>query len=158
MDLFYKSDTKEGDILVLDQKVQLFEEKGLTTTFTITMGRFKIKSKSKPKDASSSSTSLNDTTKNTRIFKFAPQVVGQKHNYATFASIKEKIIRQAQVELDQGYDVKRSLESGKFIDFKNEKPRLEIINIEKIMAETDGVEVDKMEFYPPSRQAMEKEL
>ena len=143
---------------MLDQKVQHFEEKGITTTFTITMARFKIKSKSKPKNNSPSTSSLNDPSKNTRIFKFAPQVVGQKHSYATFATIKEKIIQRAQVELDQGYDVKHSLESGKFIDFENKKPHLEIIEIEEIMAEMDEVEVDEMEFYTPSRQPTEKEL
>ena len=142
---------------MLDQKVQHFEEKGLTTTFNITMARFKTKSKSKAKDNSSPTSSSNDTMKTTRIFKFTPQVVGQKHNYATFASIKEKIIQRAQVELDQGYNVKRSLESGKFINFENKTPHLKIIEIEEIMAETDGVEVDEMEFYTMSRQPTEKE-
>ena len=120
------------------------------------MARFKIKLKSKAKDNSSLTSTTNESTKTTRIFKFATQVVGQKYNYATFASIKEKIIRRAQVKLDQGYDVKRSLKSGKFINFKNKKPHLKIIEIKEIMAEMDGVEVNEMEFYTPSRQPMLK--
>ena len=103
------------------------------------MARIKIKNKSIGKKPEPTTTTNEKQKEGGKIYKFSPQVVGQKNEYATFASIKEKIIRRAQVELSQGYDVKRSLEEGKEIDFDQMKPELEIIDIEEVMAETDGV-------------------
>ena len=71
--------------------------------------------------------------------------------------MKEKIIRRAQVELEQGHDIKVALESGKSPDFDSDKPHLEIIEIEEIMAESDGVNKDEVKFYTPSREPTEKE-
>ena len=85
-----------------------------------------------------------------KVFKFSPQVVGQKNNFATFATVKEKIIRRTQVELEQGHNIKVALESGKIPSFENEKPHLEIIEIEEIMAESDGVDKDEAKFYNPT--------
>ena len=56
------------------------------------MARIKIKAKSKNKKIDQQSTTTNDKTKeNGKIYKFSPQVIGQKNEYATFASIKEKL-------------------------------------------------------------------
>ena len=112
------------------------------------MARIKIKSRSKGKKPDP--TPLTDKAKEDgKIYKFSLQVVGQKNDYATFASIKEKIVRRAQVELTQGYDVKVSLEEGKTINFDQMKPELEIIDIEEIIAESDGVNEDEIGTYTP---------
>ena len=84
-------------------------------------------------------------------------MVGQQNNYATFATVKEKIIRRAQVELEQGHDVKVALENNQTPNFEADKPHLEIINIEEIMAERDGVDKDEKTFYTPSREPTKKE-
>ena len=120
------------------------------------MARIKIKTKSKTKKSEGPQPKDNKKEFG-RIYKFSPQVVGQKNNYATFASIKEKIIRRAQVELTQGYDVKISLETGKYINFEDMKPELEIINIDEIMAESDGILEEDMPTYTPDRIPTEKE-
>ena len=112
------------------------------------MARIKIKSRSKGKKPDP--TPLTDKAKEDgKIYKFSLQVVGQKNDYATFASIKEKIVRRAQVELTQGYDVKVSLEEGKTINFDQMKPELEIIDIEEIMAKSDGINEDDIGTYTP---------
>ena len=121
------------------------------------MARIRIKNKSKGKKPEPTTTTTEKHKEGGKIYKFSPQVVGQKNEYATFASIKEKIIRRAQVELLQGYDVKRSLEEGKEIDFDQMKPELEIINIEKVMAETDGISEENYATYTPDRQPTDKE-
>ena len=115
------------------------------------MAKIKIKTRSYSKMKSKSSNSNEENKDSGRIFKFAPQTVGQRNNYATFATIKEKIIRHAQVEMDQGHDIKRSIENEKILDFEDEKPKLDIIEIEEIMAETDGVGDDETAFYTPNR-------
>ena len=120
------------------------------------MARIKIKSRSKGKKPDQTP-SNGKTKEDGKIYKFSPQVVGQKNEYVTFASIKEKIIRRAQVELTQGYNVKVSLEEGKTIDFDQMKPELEIIDIEEIMAESDSVNEDNIRTYTPSRQPTNKE-
>ena len=80
------------------------------------MGKFKFKNK--PNQKSNQQTPSNNEKKTSdKIFKCSPQVVGQKNNFATFATVKEKIIRRAQVELEQGHDIKVALESGKSPDF-----------------------------------------
>ena len=117
----------------------------------------KIKNKSKGKKPKSNNTTTEKQKERGKIYKFSPQVVGQKNEYATFASIKEKIIRRAQVELSQGYDVKWSLEEGKEIDFDQIKPELEIIDIEEVMAETNGISEDDYATYTPDRQPTKKE-
>ena len=117
------------------------------------MARIKIKSRSKGKKPDQTP-STEKTKEDGKIYKFSPQVVGQKNEYATFASIKEKIIRRAQVELTQGYDVKVSLEEEKTIDFDQMKPELEIIDIEEIMAKANGI--DKI-LYTPDQQPTNKE-
>ena len=71
--------------------------------------------------------------------------------------MKEKIIHCAQVELEQGHDVKVALENNQTPNFDADKPHLEIINIEEIMAESNGVDKDKAKFYTPSREPTEKE-
>ena len=98
------------------------------------MGKFKFKNKPNQK-SNQQAPSNNDKKTSDKIFKFSPQVVGPKNNFATFATVKEKIIRRAQVELEQGHDIKVALESGKSPDFDNDKPHLKIIEIEEIMAE-----------------------
>ena len=119
------------------------------------MARIKVKTKSKNKKIDQQSTTTNNKTKEIgKIYKFSPQVIGQKNEYATFASIKEKIIRRAQVELSQGYDVKLSLEKGQEMDFDSMKPELEIVDIKEIMAETDGIDEA---LYTPDRQPTKKE-
>ena len=56
------------------------------------MGKFKFKNK--PNQKSNQHTpSNNDKKTSDKIFKFSPQVVGQKNNFATFATVKEKISR-----------------------------------------------------------------
>ena len=121
------------------------------------MARIKIKNKTKGKKSELPTTQNEKHKEGGKIYKFAPQTVGQKNEYATFATIKEKIIRRAQVELSQGYDVKRSLEEGKEIDFDLMKPELEIIDIEEIMAETDGISEEGYAAYTPDRQPTDKE-
>ena len=119
------------------------------------MARIKVKAKSKNKKIERPSTTTNEKSKeNGKIYKFSPQTIGQKNEYATFASIKEKIIRRAQVELSQGYDVKLSLEKGQLMDFDSMKPELEIVDIEEIMAETEGIDES---LYTPDRQPTDKE-
>ena len=54
------------------------------------MARIKIKSRSKGKKPDPAP-SINKAKEDGKIYKFSPQVVGQKNDYATFASIKEKI-------------------------------------------------------------------
>ena len=120
------------------------------------MGRIIIKNKSKGKKPEPTTTTEKHK-EGGKIYKFSPQVVGQKNGYATFASIKEKIIQRAQVELPQGYNVKRSLKEGKEIDFDLMKPKLEIINIKEIMAESDGIGKENYATYTPDRQPTEKE-
>ena len=61
------------------------------------------------------------------------------------------------MELTQGYNVKVSLEEGKTIDFDQMKPELEIIDIEEIMAESDGIHEDDVGTYTPSWQPTDKE-
>ena len=131
-----------SDILVFDQKSNILKKEGNTKSLvnsTNSMARIKIKNKTKGKKSELPTTQNEKHKEGGKIYKFAPQTVGQKNKYATFATIKEKIIQRAQVELSQGYDVKRSLEEGKEIDFDLMKPELEIIDIEEIMAESDGV-------------------
>ena len=122
----------------------------------ITMGKFKFKNKPNQKSNQQAS-SNNDKKTLDKVFKFSPQVVGQKNNFAIFATVKEKIIRRAQVELEQGHDIKVALESRKSPDFDSDKPHLEIIEIEEIMAESDGVDKDEVKFYTPTREPTEKE-
>ena len=119
------------------------------------MARIKIKAKSKNKKTKQQPTSTNDKVKeNGKIYKFSPQIIGQKNEYATFASIKEKIIRRAQVELSQGYDVKLSLKKGQMMDLDSMKLELEIVDIKEIMAETEGIDES---LYTPDWQPTEKE-
>ena len=95
------------------------------------MRKFKFRNKPNQKSPNQS-TPTNDGKGPEKIFKFNPQVVGQQNNYATFATVKEKIIRRAQVELDQGHDVKTALESNQTPNFDANKPHLEIIDIEAV--------------------------
>ena len=69
------------------------------------MGKFKFKNI--PNQKLTHHTPTNEDKKSSdKIFKFNPQVVGQRNNFAVFATVKEKTIRCAQVELEQGHDVK----------------------------------------------------
>ena len=77
------------------------------------MARIKIKTKTKKQEGA---LPKDDKKESGWIYKFSLQTVGQKNNYTTFVSIKEKIIRRAQVKLTQGYSIKISLEAGKYID------------------------------------------
>ena len=113
------------------------------------MGNFKFKNKPNQKPTQNTPSNNNKKTLE-RTFKFSPQVVGQKNNFATFATVKEKIIRRAQAELEQGHNVKVALESGGIPNFNDDKPHLEIIEIEEIMAENDCVDKDKAKFYIPT--------
>ena len=121
------------------------------------MAKIKIKTRSYSKMKLKSSNSNEENKESGRIFKFAPQTVGQRNNYATFATIKEKIIQCAQVKMHQGHDIKCSIESEKILDFDDKKPKLDIIEIEEIMAETDGMGDDETVFYTPNREPTEKE-
>ena len=120
------------------------------------MGKFKFRNKPNQKP-SNQLTPTNKGKGSEKIFKFNPQVVGQRNNYATFATVKEKIIRRAQVELEQGHDVKVALETNKTPNFDTDKPHLDIIDIEEIMAENDSVDKDEAKFYTPTREPTEKE-
>ena len=86
------------------------------------MAKIKVKTRSYSKMKTKPSNSNEENKESGRIFKFAPQTVRQKINSATFVTIKEKIIRCAQVEMDQGYDIKRSIKNKKVLDFKDKKP------------------------------------
>ena len=88
-----------SDILVFDLESPTFLKKEeshlyyVTRLLSDTMARIKIKDKSKNKKTEQQSTSTNDKVKeNGKIYKFSPQIIGQKNEYATFAWIKEKII------------------------------------------------------------------
>ena len=120
------------------------------------MAHIKVKAKTKANKQEGASPK-DDKKESGWIYKFSPHTVGQKNNYATFASIKEKIICRAQVELTQGYDVKISLEAGKYINFEDMKPELEIIDIKDIMAESDGVNDEDLPTYTPNRTPTNKE-
>ena len=53
------------------------------------MGKFKFENKPNQK-SNQQAPSNNDKKTSEKIFKFSPQVVGQKNNFATFATVKEK--------------------------------------------------------------------
>ena len=58
---------------------------------------------------------------------------------------------------DRGHDVKVTLENNQTPNFETDKPHLEIIDIEEIMAESNGVDKDEIKFYTPSREPTKKE-
>ena len=120
------------------------------------MGKFKFRNKLNQKRPNQL-TPTNEGKGSEKIFKFNLQVVRQQNNYATFATVKEKIIHRAQVELKQGHNVKVALETNQNPNFDTDKPHLDIIDIEEIMAENDDVDKDKAKFYTPTREPTEKE-
>ena len=58
--------------------------------------------------------------------------------------------------MTQGYDVKISLEEGRYINFELLKPELEIINIDEIMAESNGIAETEFGTYTPDCEPTEK--
>ena len=74
----------------------------------------------------------NKSAKQEKEYLFAPKTQGQGNKYATFTSVKEKIVQEAQKKFKYGSDVAKSLKDGKLIDLSTSKPKM------KLSLETDS--------------------
>ena len=72
------------------------------------------------------------STKQEKEYLFAPKTQGQGSKYATFTSVKERIVQEAQKKYKYGSDVAKLLKDGKLIDLSTSKPKM------KLSLETDS--------------------
>ena len=72
------------------------------------------------------------SAKQEKEYLFASKTQGQGSKYATFTSVKEKIVPEAQKKFKYGSDVAKLLKDGKLIDLSTSKP------VMKISWETDS--------------------
>ena len=63
-------------------------------------------------------------TKQEKEYLFAPKTQGQGSKYATFTSMKEKIVQEAQKKFKYSSDVAKLLKDGKLIDLSTSKPKM----------------------------------
>ena len=81
-------------------------------------GRYRSqRSSGKYKNKKSNSSSNEDT----KEYKFHPQSPG-KHNYATYASVKEKVVQYVQKNFESGIDMAKSLKNMEYVDIEKDKP------------------------------------
>ena len=72
------------------------------------------------------------SAKQEKKYLFAPKTQGQGSKYATFMSVKEKIVQEAQKKFKYRSDIAKSLKDGKLIDLSTSKPKM------KLSLETDS--------------------
>ena len=70
--------------------------------------------------------SSNKSVKAEKEYLFAPKTQGQNTKYASFASVKEKIVQEAQKKYKYGSDVAKSLKDEKLVDLSKDKPQMKM--------------------------------
>ncbi len=79
--------------------------------------------------------------------QFAPQAQGNPQT-ATYASVKEAIVKYIQKEYPDGQDVAESIEKGVVFDLKTVKPKRKIsaeADVKKAATEQTGLDMESAE-------------
>ena len=76
----------------------------------------------------------NKSVKAEKEYLFAPKTQSQNTKYASFASVKERIVQKAQKKYKYGSDVAKSLKDEKLVNLSKAKPQM------KMSTKTDAEE------------------
>ena len=66
------------------------------------------------------------TAKTEKEYLFAPKTQGQVNKYATFSSVKERIVQEAQKKYKYGSDIAKSLKDEKLVSLSSVRPIMSI--------------------------------
>ena len=88
------------------------------------------------------------TAKTKKEYLFAPKTQGQMNKYATFTSVEERIVQEAQKKYKYRSDLAKSLKDGALISLSSVRPIMSILtetNEEKRKVEQKMYEIDYQE-------------